>query len=179
MDTTTGPSTNASACKSIDQPESVPRMYIDKDQALASELSPLVFDMERSRIRFFAETVGLTDPIYFDTEAARAAGHPDIVVPPTFLGNSLELEISEPLSWLGALGVDLDTTTHGEQSFEYHSLAYGGEQLTFERSIVDVYLKKGGALEFVVKQSKVHRQNGEPVATVLCTLGIKHEVKQP
>lgn len=159
--------------------KATPVAYIDKDQALAATLPPLVFDMERSRIRFFAETIGLTDPIHFDTDAARSAGHRDIVVPPTFLGNALELEIPQPLSWLGDLGVDLDTTTHGEQSFEYHGLAYGGDRLIFERSIVDVYLKKRGALEFVVKQSKVRRENGEPVATVLCTLGVKHEVEQP
>ncbi len=40
--------------------------------------------MERGRLRMFAAAIGETDPIYTDVEAARAAGHPDLPVPPTF-----------------------------------------------------------------------------------------------
>lgn len=147
---------------------------IDHDNALRLRIEPVVFDMERGRLRFFAETIGLTDPIYLDQTAAQAAGYPDVVVPPTFLGNALELELPQPLSWLAALGVDLDRTTHGEQSFEYHELAFAGDTLTFRRSIADVYVKKGGALEFVVKRTQITRDDGTPVADVLCTLGVFH-----
>ncbi len=147
---------------------------IDRDSALQLEIEPVVFDMERGRLRFFAETVGLTDPIYLDREAAQKAGHPDVVVPPTFLGNALELELPQPLSWLAALGVDLERTTHGEQSFEYHNLAFAGDTLRFDRSIADVYVKKGGALEFVVKRTQISRDDGTPIADVRCTLGVFH-----
>ena len=111
------------------------------------------FDVERGRLRFFAKTIGLTDPIYLDVDAARRAGHRDLPVPPTFLSNSLELELPDPLGWLAALGGDLTTTTHAEQAFTYHALAYAGDSLVLRRRIVDVYTKKGGALEFVVKQN--------------------------
>jgi hypothetical protein len=147
---------------------------IDRDVALALQIEPVVFEMERGRLRFFAETIGLTDPIYLDRAAAQAAGHPDVLVPPTFLGNSLELELPQPLTWLAALGVDLERTTHGEQSFEYHSLAFAGDVLTFRRSIADVYVKKGGALEFVVKRTEITRDDGTPIADVLCTIGVFH-----
>jgi acyl dehydratase len=147
---------------------------IDRDKALELRIDPIVFDMERGRLRFFAETIGLTDPIYLDREAAQRAGHPDVLVPPSFLGNSLELEIPDPLSWLTDLGVNRDRTTHGEQSFEYHNLAYAGDTLTFTRSIADVYVKKGGALEFVVKRTEITRDDGTPIADVLCTIGVFH-----
>ncbi|MFD4351165.1 MaoC family dehydratase N-terminal domain-containing protein [Nocardia sp. NPDC058518] len=148
---------------------------IDRDSALRLLIEPVVFEMERGRLRFFAETIGLTDPVYLDRAAAQMAGHPDVVVPPTFLGNALELELPQPLSWLAALGVNLDRTTHGEQAFEYHNLAFAGDTLTFHRSIADVYIKKGGALEFVVKRTRITRNDGTPIADALCTLGVFHQ----
>jgi len=152
-----------------------PPILIDREQALALPIAPLTFDMERGRLRFFAETIGLTDPVYLDADAARRAGHPDIPVPLTFLGNALELERPEPLSWLAALGVDLSSTAHAEQTFTYHRMAHAGDRLVFHRSIVDVYAKKGGALQFVVKRSEVTR-NGELVADILCSIAVRRVV---
>jgi hypothetical protein len=131
------------------------------------------FDVERGRLRFFAETIGLTNPIYFDIEAARGAGHRDLPVPLTFLGNSIELSLKNPLGWLAELGGDLSKTTHGAQAFRYRSTAYAGDQLVLERRIVDVYTKKGGALEFVVKQSDIKRGD-EVLAEALCTIVLRH-----
>lgn len=130
-------------------------MYVDRETALKHVIAPMHFEIERGRLRFFAETVGLTDPIYFDVEAARAVGHRDLLVPPTFLSNSLELSLPNPFGWLAEVGVDLTKTTHGEQSFTYHHPAYANDSVVFHRRIVDVYTKKGGALEFVVKQTDV------------------------
>jgi len=132
-------------------------MYIDRSIALELKIAPMPFDIERGRLRFFAETVGLTDPIYFDVDAARKAGHRDLVVPPTFLSNSLELSLPDPFSWLAELGVDLSKKTHAEQSFVYHNLAYANDSVVFHRRIIDVYTKKGGELEFVVKHTDVKR----------------------
>lgn len=130
-------------------------MYVDREAALRHPIAPMPFDIERGRLRFFAETVGITDPVYFDVDAARAAGHRDILVPPTFLSNSLELSLPNPFGWLAELGVDLTRSTHGSQGFTYHRPAYANDTVVFHRRIVDVYTKKGGALEFVVKQSDV------------------------
>ena len=38
----------------------------------------------REKIREFASAVQATDPAHFDVAAARAAGHDDLVAPPTF-----------------------------------------------------------------------------------------------
>jgi hypothetical protein len=153
-------------------------MRIDRDQALAMPISPLTFEMERGRLRFFAETIGLTDPVYFDLGAARRAGHRDIPVPLTFLGNALELEVPQPLAWLAALGADLNHTAHAEQSFVYHRMAYAGDTLVFRRRIADVVEKKGGALTFVVKRTDVMRGD-EPVAEVLCSIALRRPEGKP
>jgi hypothetical protein len=148
-------------------------MYIDREKARHHPIAPIPFEVERGRLRFFAETIGLTDPIYFDVEVARRRGHRDLPVPPTFLSNALELEIPNPLGWLAELGGDLTKTTHAEQGFTYHALAYAGDSLVLERKVIDVYTKKGGALEFVVKQTQV-RRNDETVADVRFVIVLRH-----
>lgn len=148
-------------------------MYIDRESALKHPIAPIPFEVERGRLRFFCKVIGLTDPIYSDLEAARRAGHRDLPVPPTFLGHSLELELPEPLAWLSAIGGDLTRTTHAEQAFRYHKLAYGGDILVLQRRIVDVYTKKGGALEFVVKQTDVMRGD-EVLAEIRSTIALRH-----
>jgi hypothetical protein len=94
-------------------------------------------------------------------------------VPPTFLGNSLELELPNPLGWLAELGGDLTKTTHVEQGFTYHALAYAGDELMLKRQIVDVYQKKGGQLEFVVKRTDVMRGD-ELLAEIDFTIALRH-----
>ncbi|WP_454739318.1 MaoC family dehydratase N-terminal domain-containing protein [Cupriavidus necator] len=148
-------------------------MYIDRETALKHRIAPIQFEVERGRLRFFARTIGLTDPIYSDVDAAQRAGHRDLPVPPTFLSNSLELELPNPLGWLAEVGGDLTKTTHAEQSFIYHALAYGGDSLVLERRIADVYTKKNGALEFVVKQTDVKRGD-QILAEVRCVIALRH-----
>ncbi|MBB3014156.1 MaoC family dehydratase N-terminal domain-containing protein [Cupriavidus alkaliphilus] len=136
-------------------------------------IAPIRFEVERGRLRFFARTIGLTDPIYSDVDAAQRAGHRDLPVPPTFLSNSLELELPNPLGWLAEVGGDLTKTTHAGQTFIYHATAYGGDSLVLERRIADVYTKKNGALEFVVKQTDVKRGD-QILAEVRCVIALRH-----
>lgn len=114
------------------------------------------------RLRFFAKAIGETDPVYFDESAARDAGHPTLPLPPTFL---FSLEFEQPSSaWRDELGLVVSRILHGEQSFTYHRMAYAGDVLQFESRISDIYEKKGGALTFVVRDTKVTNQRGEHVA---------------
>jgi hypothetical protein len=117
---------------------------------------------ERGRLRFFAQAIGEQDPLYSDLDAARAAGHPDLPVPPTFLF-CLEMDRPDPFSFLAEAGIDLARVLHGEQRFAYHAMAYAGDELTFESHIADAYDKKGGALRFLVRQTHVTRA-GELIA---------------
>ncbi|MNN92403.1 hypothetical protein D3C81_2106840 [compost metagenome] len=49
-------------------------------------------------------------------------------------------------------------------------MAYAGDTLHFETRVADVYDKKGGALHFVVQETKVTNQKGEHVADLRSTL---------
>ena len=48
-------------------------------------LPPYAVDVEKGRLKFFAKAIGQTDPVYSDEATAKAAGHPSLPVPPTFL----------------------------------------------------------------------------------------------
>ncbi|MDF0545117.1 MaoC family dehydratase N-terminal domain-containing protein [Sphingobium sp. H39-3-25] len=148
-------------------------MYIDRERALKHPIASLPIELERGRLRFFSRTIGLTDPIYLDVDAAIRAGHRDLPAPPTFLSNAIELDIPDPLGWLAELGGDLTKTTHAEQSFTYLGMAYAGDSLMLRRRITDVYTKKGGQLEFVVKRTTVMRGE-ETLAEIDFTIALRH-----
>lgn len=153
-------------------------MYVDKEQALALVLDPIPIDVERGRLRLFAKAIGEPNPIYTDVAAAQAAGHPDLPAPPSFLGNAIELEIPDPLYWMSAVGIDITSTMHGGQEIVFHKMVFAGDSLLLKRRIVDVYTKKGGALEFIVKRTDIMRGD-DLVAEAYCTIAVIHpEVKQ-
>ncbi|GAA5039924.1 acyl dehydratase [Thermocatellispora tengchongensis] len=132
---------------------------------------PVTMTVERGRLRLFAKATGQTDPVYVDLDAARAGGHPDLPVPPTFL-YGIDLEVPDPFEWITSLGVDLNTVLHATQTFTYHRQAYAGDELTAHSTIADVYTKKGGALEFVERRTRITR--GEtPIADLAQTVVIR------
>ncbi|HEV2451113.1 MAG TPA: MaoC family dehydratase N-terminal domain-containing protein, partial [Streptosporangiaceae bacterium] len=42
------------------------------------------YEVSRVKIAEFANAIGDPNPLFRDREAARAAGHPDVIAPPTF-----------------------------------------------------------------------------------------------
>ena len=110
-------------------------------------------EVEAGRLRFFAKATGQNDPVYFDTAAAKDAGHPALPVPPTFLF-CRDMDQTSPGALRELLGFDIGRVLHGEQSFVYHRMAYAGQRLSFETRIADIYTKKAGALEFVVRETR-------------------------
>jgi acyl dehydratase len=145
---------------------------VDARQATAYRFDPVVVTTARERLAFFAKATGQRDPVYRDLDAAQAAGHPDVPIPPSFYF-SLELEQPDPFGWLTALGVDLRRVLHGEQSFTYHAMAYAGDSLTLRPRIVDVTVKKGGALELLTKQTDVTRGD-EVIAEAVSVIIVRH-----
>lgn len=144
------------------------------DRAVIGQaLPPFEATMERGRLRFFATATGQQDPVYSDLEAARAAGHRDLPVPPTFVFG-LPLERPGAFDWLAEIGVDLRFVLHGEQRFDYHELAYAGDTLRYASRITDVYDKRGGALEFIDVAVAIERDGGGRIADVRQITVVRH-----
>ncbi len=145
---------------------------IDK-QFIGYEVPPTLWDVEKGRIRFFAEVIGATDPIYFDASAAQAAGYRNVVAPPTFIFGA-ESDSGVLMTLLDTLKIDLRKVLHGEQRIDYHAPVCAGDTLRFQTRVTDIYDKKGGALEFVVNNTKVTNQLGEHVSDLHSVVVVRH-----
>ena len=128
--------------------------------AIGTELPATTLTVDPGRLRFFAKAIGDTVD-------------DDLRVPPTFLF-SIELENPNAFGWVEQLGIDMRFVLHGEQSFTYHSPAHAGDVLTATPRITDIYSKKGGALDFMVRETRVSNQRGEPVADLVTTTVIRN-----
>lgn len=140
---------------------------------IGKQFAPSTLTVEAGRLRFFAQAIGERNPIFTDLDAAKAAGYPNLPVPPTFLFG-IELDNPDSFGWLADLGVDLRRVLHGEQSFIYHATAVAGDVLTSTPTIGNVYSKKGGALEFIEKTSTVTRADGTLVAELKTVIVVRN-----
>ena len=145
---------------------------IDK-KFIGYEVPPTLWDVEKGRIRFFAEVIGVTDPIHLDAAAAKAAGYRNVVAPPTFIFGA-ESDSGVLMKLLDTLKIDLRKVLHGEQRFDYHAPVCAGDTLRFPTRVTDIFDKKGGALEFVVNDTKVTNQVGEHVADLHSVIVVRH-----
>ena len=145
---------------------------IDK-RYIGHRLPTFSAEVEKGRLRFFAKAIGQTDPVYTDEAAAQAAGHAGLPVPPTFLF-CLEMEAPNPGALRELLDLPVPKILHGEQRFTYHATCHAGDVLTFEQRITDIYAKKGGLLEFIVRETKVSNQHGQHVADLHCITVVGH-----
>ncbi|MGE0774289.1 MAG: MaoC family dehydratase N-terminal domain-containing protein [Sphingomonadaceae bacterium] len=143
-------------------------MAIDRKH-IGEVSEPRVIEVEKGQLRFFAKATNETNPIYFDEEAAKAAGHPALPAPPTFVfslalgapakrGNILDAE--------NGMGVDMRRILHGEQRFEYHRQIYAGDRVTLVTTTSEIYDKKGGALEFIAQDTTATNDAGELLVTM-------------
>jgi acyl dehydratase len=137
------------------------------------QLKPSTLFIDRTRLQFFAKAVGEQDPVYLDPTAAQAAGYPDLPAPPTFLF-AAELDSGANDQLLTDLDIPLAKLLHGEQSFRYIKPVCAGETVTVQSTISDIYDKKGGKLEFAVKDSRVTNRAGELVAEMRTVLVVRH-----
>jgi acyl dehydratase len=145
---------------------------IDK-KYIGYKLKPSVLQLDRTRLQFFARAIGEQDPVYLDPAAAQAAGYPDLPAPPTFLF-AAELDSGANDQLLTDLDIPLVKLLHGEQSFSYIKPICAGDTVSVESTITDIYDKKGGKLEFVVKDSRVTNQKVELVAEMRTVLVVRH-----
>lgn len=129
--------------------------------------------LERGRLRAFARAIGETDPVYTQVEAARAAGYADLPAPPSFLFGA-ELDAGTLDRMLADLEIPIARILHGEQGFTYHKPVCAGETVTVQSHIADLFDKKNGALEFLVKTSEVRNDNDELVAELRTVLVVRN-----
>jgi acyl dehydratase len=128
---------------------------------IGMETPEFPIEVEKGRIRQFASAIMETDPVYFDEAAARAAGHPAILAPPTF-GFTIGILHPHPIDY-AAMGVRLDRVLHAEQKFLYSAPIYAGDIIRVRGRIDDLYEKRGGKLNFIAASTIARNQHDRVV----------------
>lgn len=125
------------------------------------------YEVSRVKIREFAAAIGDDNPIYRDREAARAAGHSDVVAPPTFPIVFSLTSGGEALADPG-LGLNFAMVVHGEQRFEYTRPIQPGDELVTTAKITDI--RSVGRNELLTIRSEITTVDGEHVCTTHNTI---------
>lgn len=128
------------------------------------------YTVSREKIAEFATAIGDENPIYRDRDAAIAAGHPDIIAPPTFLTivnlRAINVIVSDP-----ELGLDYDRLVHGDQSFKHRRPVHVGDEIAVSVTIEDIMARAGN--DFITMRAEIHAGEEEPVCTCMAQLVIR------
>ena len=118
----------------------------------------------REKVREFALALGEGASVCTDLDAARAAGHPDLVAPPTFAAVFI-IPMMEVFLRTPAVGWDYRRMVHGEQSFTMHRPLYAGDELITTLHVDD--LRTRASSLFLTLRFEVADAAGAPVLTAL------------
>lgn len=116
----------------------------------------------REKIREFALAIGEGALVCHDVEAARAAGHPDVVAPPTFTV-TFTMPLIEAFLRDPAFGWDYPRMVHGDQSITLHRPIHGGDELVTTVHVDE--LRTRGGSHMLTLRCEVADSNGAAVAT--------------
>jgi acyl dehydratase len=123
---------------------------------------PITYAVGREKIREYARAVGESDPLHLDLDAARSAGHKDLVAPPMFAVVYTSPAIG-PAMLDPDIGMDFARMVHGAQEFAWGPLVVAGDEITTEVELADV--SERGGMGFYVFESRSDNQDGERVCT--------------
>jgi len=138
------------------------------NQALKGKEYPSVtMEVDRESVDRFAQAIGEDGAVYRDADAARAAGFPEQLAPPTF-PTRMQITVSAAVAADPDLGLDYTRVVHGEQAYTWLRPLHVGDVLTATPTITDIRAR--GPLEFVVVDSEMRDASGEVVVRARTTL---------
>ena len=129
-------------------------------QAKGKTYPPYEYEVGREKIREYAQAVGEDNPVYYDRDAARAAGFRDVPASPMFAVvyamGSVGPDIVDP-----EVGIDFAMMVHGGQEFVWGEPVCAGDTISIRTSVKDIFEKDGKG--FYVFESLSTNQDGDEV----------------
>ena len=130
--------------------------------AVGKTYEPVVYAVGREKIREYAAAVGEKDPIHFDLEVARAAGHEDLVAPPMFAvvycSSAIGTALFDP-----DLAINFAMMVHASQEFRWGPVVVAGDEITTTMSVKDI-TERAGIGFYVFESISTSRS-----AAIVCT----------
>jgi acyl dehydratase len=130
--------------------------------AVGRTFAPVTYAVGREKVREYALAVGETNPLHLDPDAARAAGHADVVAPPMFAVVYTSPAVG-PAFFDPDVGMDFARMVHGAQEFAWGPLVVAGDEITTEVEVADI--AERGGMGFYVFESRSDNQDGARVCT--------------
>ena len=125
------------------------------------------YEVSRVKIAEFATAIGEKSPLCFDSEAARQAGYPDVIAPPTFAivisTASSARAVRDP-----GLGINYAMVVHGEQKFEHARPLHAGDVVVATSTIEQI--RPIGKHTSMTTRTDIKTVDGEHVCTARNTL---------
>jgi acyl dehydratase len=123
------------------------------------------YEVTRVKIKEFADAIGDPNPVYRDPDAAKAAGYPDVIAPPTFL---ILIALNTEGLIDPELGLNLAMVVHGEQRFEHKRPVCAGDLVITQATIKDI--RTIGRNERIDVETIIKTVEGEHVCTAFNVL---------
>jgi acyl dehydratase len=133
----------------------------DSAEAVGKSYPPALYAVGREKIKEYARAVGETDELHLDHEAARAAGHADVVAPPMFAVVYCSPALG-PVYFDPELGIAFGRLVHGGQEFRWGPLVVAGDEITTVVSVKSIEHRAGNG--FYVFESVSANQDGHTVS---------------
>ena len=142
-------------------------MAINRDYVGRAFSATEPYEISRVKIAEFADAIGDPNPLYRDRAAAQAAGHADVIAPPTF-AIVISQAGSAPAIADPGLGLNYAMVVHGEQRFEYDRPLMAGDVVTAQATISDI--RDAGRNVMLSTKTEISTVDGEHVCTAYSTL---------
>jgi acyl dehydratase len=125
------------------------------------------FTVTAESIKEFADAIGDPNPVYRDDTAAKAAGQPAVIAPPTYL-TKLNFLYAPAMIADPALGLNYAMVVHGDQEYSFVRPVRAGDVLVGKPRIGDIFAK--GRNEFMITEASIETTSGEKVAIARSTI---------
>lgn len=142
-------------------------MAVNRDYIGRTFPSGQPYEVSRVKIAEFANAIGERSPLCRDRDAARAAGHQDVVAPPTFAIVVSMASSSRALADKG-LGLNYAMVVHGEQRFSYARPLHAGDVVVARSRITDI--RDAGRNVMLLTDTDISTVDGEHVCTAHSTI---------
>ena len=137
------------------------------DVAVGTALPEQLYRITRADLVRYAGASGDFNPIHRDADAARAAGHPDVIAPPTF-AIVVTLEAAMVVLEDPEVALDYSRVVHGEQRFAHHRPIRAGDRLVATTTIDAARTVAGNDL--LTARVDLTTEDGEAVCTATSML---------
>jgi acyl dehydratase len=125
------------------------------------------YEVCRVKIAEFADAIGDANPVHRDPTVAIAAGHADVIAPPTF---AIVISMAGSGAALAdpGLGLNYAMVVHGEERFEYSRPIMAGDVVTAQVTLTDI--RDAGRNVMLTTSTEIKTVAGEHVCTAISTI---------